>query len=314
MMVSSRVPANRNGRALIDYLSERFTYFSRDEWIIRCNEGKIHLNDRIERAPQAPICGSDTVAYDMPPFTEPPADLDYRVIFEDDWLLAVDKPGNLLVHKSGKSFTSNLVYQLRYCHRPAPYPQVGAINRLDRETSGIVLFAKDAQTLRLMNEAFARRAVHKEYSALVLGLPAEDSWAIRYPIGKLSTSAIAYKYGVDPIKGKEAHTQCEIVRRIGGGHALLRVKPVTGRTHQIRVHLAAVGLPIVGDLLYGSEEKDFLAWRADQAGGMQHRAFKRHALHCQRVVFEHPRTHQTITVETELPADMLEIIASLEAC
>ena len=311
MTFSSKVPSNADGRALIDYLTERFTYFSRDEWIKRCNEGKIQRNNQVERSPDILLESDDVVSYDMPPVIEPPADLNYRVIFEDEWLLAVDKPGNLLVHKSGKSFTSNLVYQLRHCHRPAPYPQIDVINRLDRETSGIVLLAKDKSTLRAMNDAFARGAVYKEYSAIVQGLPAEKSWSIRYPIGKLSGSLIDYKYGIDPLHGKEAQTLCETVNILGTAHALLRVKPLTGRTHQIRVHLAAIGLPIVGDILYATTEEIFLAWRADRTVRVARGIFKRHALHCQSVHFTHPITGLVVTLQSPLPSDLQDLISSL---
>ena len=312
MIVSSSVPPNFKDRPIIEYLSFRFTYFSKDDWIRRFDEGRIFLNNQILLSPDRLLRPKDIVGYDTPPFEEPPADLNFRVMYEDQWLLAVDKPGNLLVHKSGRSFTSNLVYQLRFCHKPAAYPGIDAINRLDRETSGIVLFAKDKNSLRTMNEALSRQAVHKEYLAIVQGLPPKQSWTIDLPIGK-TQSSIRYKSGIDPVMGKESRTSCELVRRLGDRHALLRVKPITGRTHQIRVHLAAEGLPIVGDLLYGGTEEEFLAWRRDSITVNSLRIFKRHALHCNLVSFQHPVTKIPLTLEAALPKDMLEFIASLNA-
>ena len=138
MIISSRVPQTYNGFSILDYLTERFNYLSKEQWLNRITEGKVFCND-ISCSVDTIIVTDDVVAYDMPEFTEPPADLSYSIVYEDDWLLGVDKPGNLLVHHRGKSFKSNLIYHLRYLHDP-PFEKAGIVNRLDRETSGVIRF------------------------------------------------------------------------------------------------------------------------------------------------------------------------------
>ncbi len=310
MMVSSKVPDNAGAVSLESYLSRRFTYLSAEEWKQRIGEGRIFHNNAVARDASVPVRRGDMVAYDLPDFQEPPARFDYRIVFEDAWLLGVDKPGNLLVHKSGRSIRSNLVYQLRYRHLP-PYPGVNAVNRLDRETSGIVLFAKELAVVRKMNEALSKRMIHKEYYAVVNGTPAEPSWKVSLPIGKDETSSIHYKFRIDRDHGKCAETDFETVAELQDGMTLLRIIPITGRTHQIRVHCAACGLPIVGDKLYGMSESDFIAWKNNPAGFESPGAFPRQALHCASLAFDHPESHRKIIIEAPIPQDMQRLLNGL---
>jgi RluA family pseudouridine synthase len=313
MMASSVVPNNAGACSLVAYLSRRFTYFTESQWRSRVSDGKILHNGTVATDASAEVVRGDTVAYILPDIEEPPADFDYRIVYEDDWILGVDKPGNLLVHKAGRSIRSNLVYQLRYCHKPAAYPRLNAVNRLDRETSGVVLFAKDAVTLSKMNKALTKRIMRKEYIAIVKGSPSRRAWTSNFPIGKDESSTIHYKFRIDCIKGKDAETRFEAIRVFSCSAALLRVRPVTGRTHQIRVHLAACGLPIVGDKLYGMSENDFLAWRRNPDSFRLNGQFPRQALHCASIAFEHPSTGKETVVSAPLPSDMEHLLKTYDA-
>jgi 23S rRNA pseudouridine1911/1915/1917 synthase len=313
MMVRSKVPHNFNGGSLLDYLAKRFTYLSRAQWLRRLEEGRIGVNDRVSCEPDSTLAADDIVIYSMPDVVEPPADLNYRIIYEDDWIIGVDKPGNLLVHKSGKSFTSNLAYQLRYCHRPMPYPGIDVVNRLDRETSGIVLMAKDKKSLRMMNNALADRTMEKEYIAVVHGRPPKKTWSSRGPIGKDITSSIGYKFRIDEKVGKVAQTDFETMHSIERGFSVIRARPLTGRTHQIRVHCAAAGLPIVGDKLYGMNENDFIAWRNGLMPPVDGKWTQRQALHSACLRFQHPITGEIVSLKAPLPRDMVDLIKKLEA-
>ena len=176
MIVSSRVAGAGAPCALIEYLSDRFTYLSRRQWADRLAENRFSINGKPCSDPAALLCRDDVVAYDMPEFEEPPADFNFTVIYEDEHIMAVDKTGNLLVHRSGKSFQSNLIYRLRHVTNPARYGDVDVINRLDRETSGVVLLAKNKQCLRIMNDHFANREMHKEYIAVIEGAAPSAAW------------------------------------------------------------------------------------------------------------------------------------------
>jgi RluA family pseudouridine synthase len=308
MIFSSVVPQGvRKGAALVDYLAGRFTYHSAEEWRGRIAAGSVAHNGRTAQAHDT-VAAGDAIAYDAGEFDEPPADLSYRIRYEDEWLLGIDKPGNLLVHRAGRSFRNNLIYQLRSVHVP-PYPAAHAVHRLDRDTSGVVLVAKDAATRTMLGRAFAEGRVAKVYGALVAGT-AEAGREIDLPIGKKEGSAISYKYAVTD-SGKPSKTVIISSQPVGTRHSLVMVRLLTGRTHQIRVHLAAIGAPVVGDKLYGLSEADYLAWRDNPAAMKQNLAFHRHALHCCSLTFEHPHTKKECCVSVELPEDMKELIERL---
>lgn len=311
MIVSSQVTQHVNDCTLIDYLASHFTYLSRAQWLHRLEENRFSINGKVQSSPGFRLCRGDVIAYDMPDFQEPPADFNFKIIYEDDCILGVDKPGNLLMHRSGKSFRSNLIYQLRYCRDPVRYGEVDIINRLDRETSGVVLLAKDKKCLRMMNDAFALRAMSKEYIAIVKGVPRTEAWTDSSPVGKDPGSLIRYKYRVDRERGKPAETRFEILQKIGDRFSVLRAKPVTGRTHQIRVHCASEGFPIVGDKLYGMTEADFLSWRDDTGNFKGGLLFHRQALHCACIRFTHPITKKEISIEAPMPEDLHELIEKL---
>jgi 23S rRNA pseudouridine1911/1915/1917 synthase len=291
MIFSSVVPVNvRKDISLLDYLAGRFTYRGREEWTDIVVRGKITVNGRVACVGDAAAPG-DLVAYDAGEFEEPAADLSYRIISEDEWLLGIDKPGNLLVHRAGRSFRNNLMYQLRYVHEPT-FPEAHACHRLDRETSGVVCVAKNAAVKAALGRQFAEGKVEKTYVAVVQGTP--EAMEIDAPIGKTAASEVSYLHGVVR-GGKAARTLIIESRPVGKNHAVVTVRPITGRTHQVRVHLAAVGAPIVGDRLYGAGRG----------------IFPRHALHCASLLFVHPVTGKQCLMQAEIPADMKELMIML---
>ncbi len=310
MIISSSVPQAYNGFSIPDYLTGRFTYLSKEEWLKRITEGRVYCND-IPSGVDTIIEADDVIAYDMPEFTEPPADLSYSIVHEDEWLLGINKPGNLLVHHRGKSFKSNLIYHIRYVHNP-PFEKAGIVNRLDRETSGVVIVAKNREALVAMNRVLASRKVVKEYRAIVKGSPKPDSGTIDMPIGRVSNSKVGYRYGVNGEKAKNAVTGYETLQRIGESYSLLRLVPETGRTHQLRVHMAATGHVIVGDKLYGMEDDEFIEWRRDPDNFKGKLVFHRQALHCFRMSFIHPYTEKECTISAPLPEDMQQLMQEIE--
>ncbi len=243
-----------------------------------------------------------------------PAPLAVSVVFEDDFLLAVDKPPHVSVYPTRRHRAGSLIERVhRRCHerggRDAPPPTL--CHRLDRETSGLVLFAKDAATRAAIGRLFEERRLEKVYLALVEGEPEGEEGRIELPLGPAAGSRVEIRVGAR-VDGQPAATSWRVRRRLGG-RALLELSPETGRQHQLRAHLAALGHPIVGDKLYLGGDETFLR---SLEGGLpeddrRRLGLDRQALHCWRLRFEHPATAEPLDLEAPLPAD-LERLARLE--
>ena len=309
MRLSSRVYQASHHTLLIDFLFSRFTYLTKEQWVDRIRDHRILVNDR-PAMPDTDLKNGDMVSYEAGDISEPEADLSYGIVYEDEWIIGVNKPGNLLVHKAGASITRNLVFLLRHSSNNPAYTHIHSVNRLDRETSGVVLFSKHPDCLRRLHRDFASGKIEKEYLAVVHHPPMEKCMRIDMPVGQDLGSSVHYKFCVDMTNGKSAVTIIETLCA-GIDHALLRVRPLTGRTHQIRVHCAAIGSPIVGDKLYGMSEEQYLAWRSDPAGKAASLEYKRQALHCGSLTFTHPHTGEATTITAPLPDDMRQLCATL---
>ncbi|MCL2183497.1 MAG: RluA family pseudouridine synthase [Chitinispirillia bacterium] len=294
MIFSSKIPKNvRSPVAAAEYLAGRFTYHSALEWAGIIAKGRVFINGAQCREGD-PVRADDTISYDPGEFEEPAADLSYSIIYEDDWVIGVNKPGNLLVHRAGRSFRSNLVYQLRSVHSPA-YPGCHPVHRLDRETSGVVLVAKDSVQGGIFGKLFADGGVTKTYRAVVAGRPDfKTPFVIDAAISADKEHVSPCRFKAD-VNGKPAQTVIEDITYFDCGMSLLTVRPVTGRTHQIRVHLTSAGYPVSGDKVYG---KDGSAAPNDRSTPL------RQALHCESLSFIHPHTNAPCTITAELPHDI----------
>jgi len=220
---------------------------------------------------------------------------DFRILGETPELLAVEKPAGLLVHPSkpgaGRTLWDGLRELLGY--ELANGGQVSLINRLDRETSGIVLVAKTASAARRAAMAMQAGAIRKTYLAIVSGWPTQDTFIADGPIlrlGEVAASRIWLKRAVDP-RGAAARTEFRVLSRVRldrGEFSLVEARPLTGRTHQIRVHLAAAGHPVVGDKIYGPSEDCYLEFiETDWTPELESRILlNRHALHSAAIEFE----------------------------
>jgi 23S rRNA pseudouridine1911/1915/1917 synthase len=216
----------------------------------------------------------------------------------------------LLVHRAGKSLRNNLVYQLRNVHSPQ-YPHCNPIQRLDRETSGVVLFAKDSEDGAVFGRLFSEQKVSKVYKAVVnSGFDLKTPCTIDVPISKDKDSGISYKFKADE-NGRSSLTIIEHASVCASGLTLLTVRPVTGRTHQIRVHLAHLGFPIINDRLYSQSAAEYLAVNPDEICGDDCASSlpkRRQLLHCESLSFDHPHTGKHCEITAELPADMMKAI------
>ncbi len=214
------------------------------------------------------------------------------VLHEDEHLLVINKPPGLVVHPAPGNWRGTLVSALlHHWHGPRPGldpARPGIVHRLDKDTSGVLVIAKDAATLADLGAQFRHREVEKEYLGFVWGRVRSARGEIRQPIGRnpVHRTRMAVRHG-----GREAVTKFEVLERFDQV-TLLRLFPHTGRTHQLRVHLAAIGHPIVGDAVYGhTRSRDGISMR-------------RQALHAARITLRHPATGVRLTFTAPLPADM----------
>jgi 23S rRNA pseudouridine1911/1915/1917 synthase len=211
----------------------------------------------------------------------------YRVAFEDDHLLVVDKPAGVVVHPARGHWTGTLSQALadRAAGGDDPW-RAGIVHRLDRDTSGLLVVAKSDEVHRALKRLISERALHREYIALVQGHPSARTGTIDAPIGRHRRDRVLMS--IDTDDPREARTHFEIERLLPRA-ALVRVVLDTGRTHQIRVHMAAIGHPVCGDPQYGS---------AGEFG------LRRQFLHAARLAFTHPVTGEAVDVRSELPEDL----------
>ncbi|HUI28305.1 MAG TPA: RluA family pseudouridine synthase [Candidatus Kryptonia bacterium] len=222
-----------------------------------------------------------------------PAPIPLDVLYEDAWLLVINKPAGLVVHPAPGNWQGTVVSALlhRWQGRPSDLDPLrpGIVHRLDKDTSGVLLIAKDAATLADLARQFRGREVGKEYLALVWGRVREPRGEITGPIGR---HPVHRKRMSVRASGRAAVTRYDVIAQ-NAAASLLRVWPRTGRTHQIRVHLATLGHPIVGDVVYGGRRA-----RTTETG------VRRQALHAASLTFQHPQTGKSVCVTAPLPADM----------
>jgi 23S rRNA pseudouridine1911/1915/1917 synthase len=302
MKYSSKVPESCSEISVLAYLAKRFTYLTESAWSELVQEGRITCNGcRCDMA--TTVSKGDSISCDLPEFEAPVVNFDYDLVYEDEWLLAVNKPPGLRVHSSGKFVNANLIYHLRHLHQP-PYPEANLINRLDADTSGLVLLARDKVILSQLMRQFAAGLVVKEYLAVVTGRPCPAHGTIDLPIGPVQDARVP-RFGVDSTQGKPAVTHYRTLRHLTEHFTLLELKPETGRTHQLRVHLAAIGHPIAGDALYTMNDHDYLDWRLNPN---KQTPLQGQALHSHRLQFSHPVGQTLCTLIAPLAPNMVQFI------
>jgi 23S rRNA pseudouridine1911/1915/1917 synthase len=294
-----RVPPESSGTRLDRFLAELPEIGSRAvaERLVR--EGAVLVDGRA-RAKSHRLEGGEELEFG-PPAPSPsglePEEMDLTIPYEDEHLLVVDKPAGLVVHPAAGHHTGTLVHGLlaydveggEEAERP------GIVHRLDRDTSGLLVVARSPEAHRRLEEMVRRRELTREYVALVVGRPRSWRGTIDAPIGRDRHDALRHSLDTDSPRAAVTHFE---VDELLGDHALLRVTLETGRTHQIRVHLAAIDLPVAGDPTYG---------RAGDLG------LERQFLHAARLAFEHPFTGEPVDVTSPLPADLDEPLATLRA-
>jgi 23S rRNA pseudouridine1911/1915/1917 synthase len=244
--------------------------------------------DGASRAKSFRLAGGEVLEFEVPArpaTTVEKEEVDFRTVYEDEQLLVVDKPAGVVVHPGAGHTSGTLVHGLVGVAAGGDEERPGIVHRLDRDTSGLLVVARSDEAYERLQELVRQRAIERHYVALVRGRPRSWRGTIDAPIGRDRDDPT--RRSLDTDSPREAVTHFEVAELLNG-HALLNVRLETGRTHQIRVHLAAIDLPVVGDRVYGV---------ADERLGRQF-------LHANRLAFDHPFTGARIELENPLPADL----------
>jgi len=244
------------------------------------------LVDGVPRAKSHRLEGGEEVLVEQAPEAPPPRPApELRIAYEDEHLIVVDKPAGVVVHPAAGHASGTLVQALAGRTAGGDPERPGIVHRLDRDTSGLMVVARTERAYDGLRALVDQRAVQREYLALVRGRPRSRTGRIEAPIGRDRHDPL--RHSLDTDTPREAITHFEVLELLPT-HALLRVRLETGRTHQIRVHLAAIGLPVAGDPVYGAPEP----------------GLRRQFLHAARLAFAHPVTGADVDITSPLPDDL----------
>lgn len=232
-------------------LAARYPETSRSAWQKHVKAGHVSVNGEVETSPKLEVTENDVIAIDLPRQTDF-SDQSLPVVYVDDNVIVINKPIGVLSHSKGvlnDEFTVAEFFR-RYTTYNTDTNRPGVVHRLDRDTSGIMIGARNEETAKLLQKQFADRKAKKEYTAVVSGLPKESKALIDLPIGRNPLAPSTFRVDAS---GKDAQTMFEVAEE-GERSALVSLRPITGRTHQLRVHMQYLGTPIVGDRVYGGFE------------------------------------------------------------
>jgi len=243
-----------------------------------------------------------------------PQDIPLEVLYEDSHLAAIDKPAGLTVHpaphEAAPTLVNALLYKLSGLSSIGGEERPGIVHRLDKETSGVLIVAKNDSAHNGISSQFKERTVHKTYLAVVRGEPQEDEGHINLPLGKSYTHSKKQIIRVDG-SGREALTDFRVLEKYRG-YAFLELKPHTGRTHQIRVHLLHAHVPVACDKLYGRETAIYASQLSNQARPPgEAPLIARQALHATTISLRHPHTGEPLSFTAKLPPDIQALLKAL---
>jgi 23S rRNA pseudouridine1911/1915/1917 synthase len=290
------VTSTNNGYVYIDTIDGRWTgsllqhlcthhrHSSEQQWHRRIVDGEVRIDDVVVHEGAVPLRGGQRVAWHKPPWVEPEAPLDVQVVYDDDDLLVVDKPAGLPTLPGAGYLEHTLLHVVRSWR--ANNATVSPIHRLDRGTSGLVLFARHPDAARALQQQADAGLIDKRYHALVQGVVIDNEQRVEVPIGMVDDPVVTTLAAAHPA-GKRARSVLHVVERRSTS-TLLEVQLLTGRAHQIRIHCAAIGHPLVGEPLYG-------AGGVRAAGSVARPGDDGFVLRAQRLTVLHPRNGERLT-------------------
>lgn len=305
------------GRRLDAFLAEQLSYFSRAVLKKSISAGHVTVDGQKPKA-SLKLAAEQTVivaAVDTPSEGPEPEAIDLDLLYEDDDLVAVNKPAGMIVHPAkghwNGTLASALAYHFGQLSTTGGTARPGIVHRLDRDTSGVIVVAKHNKAHEALADQFKQRTTQKEYLALLQGVPDRDADIIDQPIGPHPhiREQMAIRHGHEA--SRDALTRYEVIERFRR-FTLVKALPKTGRTHQIRVHFAHVGYPVLCDKLYGGRSQITPAeLRGELPAGEP--LLTRQALHAHRLALVHPRTGEPLQFEAPIPADIERVLSDLRS-
>lgn len=304
-----------DGCRLDVFLAQTFPAYSRVHLGSVINADAVQVNGRRAKAAHKLKTGEQVsvVLPELPKKSPQPEDIPLDILYEDDWLAAINKPPGMVVHPAKGhwkgTLTSALQFHFDRLSGAGGPTRPGIVHRLDRDTSGVLVVAKTDQAHFALAGQFQERSTEKEYLAITVGVPDHDRDWIDQPIGIHPYQREKMAIRRDHATSRPAQTFYEVVERFDG-YAAVRVLPKTGRTHQIRVHLAHVGCPVLCDKLYSGRDRI-------TGGELTHNPedheviLARQALHASRLALVHPSTRERLEFVAPLAMDMERVLASL---
>jgi 23S rRNA pseudouridine1911/1915/1917 synthase len=326
-LLTAEADESHSGLRLDRFLSHRLPGLSRTRLQALIRQGHVALGRATIEDVKYPVKPGDRFEIKVPPAVSAKPqgqNIPLNVVYEDDSIVVVDKPAGLVVHPGAGNIDRTLVNALIAHCGPSlsgigGVARPGIVHRLDKDTSGLVVVAKTDQAHRALSEQFADHgregALERGYLALVWGAPPRPRGRINAPIGRHKTSRT--KMAVIPVTrgGREAVTHYQVLAIFGRGPepiaSLLECRLETGRTHQVRVHLASIGTPLIGDPVYGTGFRSKLRKLPEPVQGKL-ASFNRQALHAATLTFEHPVTGTLLEFNSALPEDFAMIVEALK--
>lgn len=307
---SAIIPEQLLGSRLDSALAELFPDFSRSRLKTWIQDGNVTVNGSVVTKPREKVIPGQQIdlnaVLEAEVFSEPQA-IDLDIVYEDDDLLVINKPAGLVVHPGAGTPDGTLLNALlHHCSQVEQLPRAGIVHRLDKDTTGLMVVAKNIATYTALVAALQARDITREYEAVAIGVMTAGG-SVDAPIGRHPTKRT--HMAVNP-NGKPALTHYRVAERFRA-HTRLRLRLESGRTHQIRVHMAHLGYPLVGDPQYGGRPRP--PKQASEQFMQIIRGFNRQALHAIRLALVHPRTGEMMEWTAPIPEDMQQLIAVLRS-
>ncbi len=311
------VPPGKKKQRIDSFLTHQVQNATRNKVQQAICQGLVLVNGSAVKSSYR-LCPSDVIEATMPRPPKPdvvPEDIPLRIVHEDDHLIVVNKPAGMVTHPAYRNYTGTLVNALLFhtgqLSRANEESRPGIVHRLDKDTTGLMVVAKNDYAHSFLAEQFSRRSIEREYWAIVWGRFTERKGLIEANLGRSKNDRRKVAVTSD---GKPAATEYSVLKEFDF-LTLLRLKLRTGRTHQIRVHLAHIGHPVFGDSIYGGRNSDWggLNRKSSQRAANLLKLITRQALHAKTIGFVHPATKSLMRFDSDLPEDMKNLLGKLNA-